>query len=559
MRINQPVTNREYELRDDNFLISRTDLKGRITYANPAFIEVSGFSHEELMGAHHNLVRHPDMPPEAFANLWQTVQSGDIWEGLVKNRRKTGDYYWVRATVSPYYENGRLVGFASVRTKAARSDVEIASRVYRALREGGKSDMALVRGGLVRRGLFGLPQRLARNALRAQLSLLTFSAAGLLAVNAGFDLYALQVASDGLKPFLLAQLVLAGAGAVALSLLGTRATGGLLRRLHGARDFAIQVSAGNLGAQIPPGGDSEIGRLACQLDTLRKSLVSITGDVKGSLDAFARSAAEITHGSDDLAGRTEQQAASQQEMAVSMEQFAATLSQNAKNAREANRQTDAAAEGVRQSGEVMGQVVTTMEAILGSSEKMTGIVRTIDSIAFQTNILALNASVEAARAGEQGRGFAVVANEVRTLAGRSAEAAREIGQLIETSRQQIEEGARLVQQAEQATGVVNDSVIRVDAIMHSVVAASDEQGITVDHVNQAVVQLDQATQRNAQLVENLAQVAHHLESQVSAVQRAISIFQMSGALPAPNRTVSSLPVQGDSLPLPTQKAYELAG
>lgn len=540
MRINQPVTNREYELNDDNFLISRTDLQGRITYANPAFIEVSGFTHEELMGAHHNLVRHPDMPPEAFANLWQTIQSGETWEGVVKNRRKTGDYYWVRATVAPYYEDERLVGYASVRTKARRSDIEEAERIYRVLREGGSIGMTLDRGRLVHRGLRGLPGLLARNSLRTRLSLLTFAAAGLLTVNGGLDLYALQAASEAGKGPLLVQIALAGVAVPALVLLGGRTIGAVLKSLRNAQAFAAQLAAGNLGVQMPYAGDNELGRLGCRLDTLRKSLISINADVRGSLDAFARSATEVANGSDDLAVRTEQQAASQQEMAASMEELASTLSQNANHAREANRLTDDAAHGVQRSGVVMSQVVATMEAILAGSEQMTSIIKTIDSIAFQTNILALNASVEAARAGEQGRGFAVVASEVRTLAGRSAEAAKEIGQLIESSKTQIEEGARLVRQAEEATGGVIASVTQVDGIMQSVVSASDEQGRAVGHVSQAVSQLDQATHRNTQLVVSLAQVTHRLETQVSEVQRAISIFRLAEKPQATSRLAAGV-------------------
>jgi aerotaxis receptor len=176
---------------------------------------------------------------------------------------------------------------------------------------------------------------------------------------------------------------------------------------------------------------------------------------------------------------------------------------------------------------------------------MTSIIKTIDSIAFQTNILALNASVEAARAGEQGRGFAVVASEVRTLAGRSAEAAKEIGQLIESSKTQIEEGARLVRQAEEATGGVIASVTQVDGIMQSVVCASDEQGRAVGHVSQAVSQLDQATHRNTQLVVSLAQVTHRLETQVSEVQRAISIFRL-----AEKPQAASRPAAGVARPAP---------
>ncbi|MEC9482963.1 MAG: PAS domain-containing protein, partial [Halomonas sp.] len=195
MRNNQPITQREYALPDDVYLISRTDIKGRITYANPAFIEVSGFSHEELIGAPHSLVRHPDMPEAAFENLWQTIQAGKAWEGLVKNRRKDGDFYWVHATVTPILEGGEIQGFASVRVRAEPEACERAERDYSAMKAGGKR-LVLERGQVRRRGLLARLRRLNLRSMRARLVSLIGVAVVLVVASGGMGLYALNEAGD---------------------------------------------------------------------------------------------------------------------------------------------------------------------------------------------------------------------------------------------------------------------------------------------------------------------------------------------------------------------------
>jgi len=530
LRNNQPVTQREYELKDDDFLISRTDLKGRITYANPAFVRASGYSHAELMGADHNLVRHPDMPPVAFANLWQTIQAGESWTGVVMNRRKSGDHYWVRANVTPCHEGGQLVGYASVRVKPSRSEIEGATQAYRAIREGRGKHLGLDRGRLVQRGLHGLKGKLQLGSLRTRLGIMVATAAVLLASSGLLGYFGMQARDKDLhQDFLWAQIVLMVVGQLLLMVLGSLTIRSVLRPLRAAMEFTAELAAGNLGARMPDYGDYEMGRLVRQLDTVRKSLRSIALDVNGSIDTFAHSSHEIARGNEDLSTRTDQQAASLQETAASMEQLTATVQQNAGNARNASQLAGAASGSVRESGVVMGQVVNTMGEITATSQRMTEIINVIDSIAFQTNILALNASVEAARAGEQGRGFAVVASEVRNLASRSAAAAKEIRGLIDSSSQQIEAGAELVKRAEQTIENVVVAVVKVNDIMGEISAASEEQSSGIAQVNQAVAQMDEVTQQNAQLVQSAAQVAHRLEDQVGEVERAISVFRLEDA------------------------------
>ena len=539
MRNNQPVTQREYELPDDAFLISRTDLKGRITYANPTFIEVSGFSWEELFGANHNLVRHPDMPPAAFANLWQTVQQGQSWNGLVKNRRKNGDHYWVSANVTPTIEHGQVVGFTSIRRKAGRAEIEAADKAYRLFNAGGGKHLGLDRGELIRLGPVGWLARLRPNSLRFRLAFIRLVAVLMVVGNAVSATMGYQDGSS------VSELALDGGMGLlgALLLVMTMHTGRMVfRGLESAVDYMAQLAAGNLEVRVSPSPILEIDLLARFQDALRKSVSGISRDVNRSVESLSRAVEQIARGNEELSSRTEQQAASLQQTAASMEELTATVQQNAGNARHASQLAGDASTSVRESGEVMGQVVGTMGQITATSRQMTEIINVIDSIAFQTNILALNASVEAARAGEQGRGFAVVASEVRNLASRSAEASREIRGLIVSSSRQIDAGAQLVQRAEQSIEGVVAAVTKVNDIMGEIAAASDEQSRGIAQVNQAVAQMDEVTQRNAGLVQSAAQASADLNSHLTDAQRTMGVFKLdrrqvrsSAAAPRPER------------------------
>ncbi|MBV2132285.1 PAS domain-containing protein [Pseudomonas sp. MAP12] len=523
MRNNQPVTQREYELQDSDFLISRTDLKGRIVYANPAFIQVSGYDWEELHGANHNLVRHPDMPPAAFANLWETIQQGHAWNGLVMNRRKNGDHYWVRANVTPTVEDGRVVGYTSVRSKPSRSEIDAASQAYRAIREGRGTLLGLDRGRLVRRGPLGWLVHLRRPSLRARLWSI-MAAAGLVVVDSSTDL--VLALMNGAGPADLVEE--AGMALVGLFLLVRMVRTGrtVHRALEGSVHYMAQLAAGNLEARLADCQISEMAELIRFQAAVRNSVTSIARDVNRSVNSLSVAVEEIARGNEELSSRTEQQAASLQQTAASMEELTATVQQNAGNARHASQLASDASSTVRESGEVMGQVVGTMSQITTTSRKMTEIINVIDSIAFQTNILALNASVEAARAGEQGRGFAVVASEVRNLASRSADASKEIRGLIVSSSQQIDEGAQLVQRAEQSIEGVVAAVTKVNDIMGEIAAASDEQSSGIAQVNQAVAQMDDVTQRNAGLVQSAAKASADLEGYLTDALRTMGVFRL---------------------------------
>ena len=292
-----------------------------------------------------------------------------------------------------------------------------------------------------------------------------------------------------------------------------------------AADVVRQIGAGDLGVavQVRRGDDSS---LLHAMHQMQQSLANTVQEIRGSTSTIATATSEIASGNQDLSSRTEQQASSLEETAASMEELTSTVKQNADNARQANQLAESASEVAVRGGSVVGQVVDTMSAINTSSKKIVDIIAVIDGIAFQTNILALNAAVEAARAGEQGRGFAVVASEVRSLAQRSAAAAKEIKSLIDDSVGKVEAGSQQVAEAGKTMDEIVSSVRRVTDIMGEISAASHEQTQGIEQINQAITQMDQVTQQNAALVEEAAAAAASLQDQAGGLVRVVSVFRV---------------------------------
>ncbi len=917
MRTNLPVNNVEYELREDSSIVSKTDLKGVITYVNPDFIEASGFTEKELIGQPHNLVRHPDMPVEAFDDLWRTLKLNRPWTGLVKNRRKDGGYYWVVANATPIFQDGHCVGYMSVRSKPTRAQIEAHEAAYRLFREGRQGNLRIVEGKAVPSGgirkLLGyfsnlseksrliatfsatlvafvavltvmlviernsmledrqlatryavetawgvveslgkaaesgqIPLAEAQKRAMAQLKEMHYNGNEYFWINdmhprmvmhpakpeldgkdmtdtkdpdgkqlfvdmvkvvsaegAGFVRYEWpRPGSDkpvpkisyvkGYTPWgwmvgsgvyvddideaikgqawkLLAVILLLCA-VVALmasflvkhivsslrrastqlfriaqgnyhdiidvkradesgmlmyamksmqirmgfevsdakqtanevtrvkigldnvstnvmiadkhrnviyvnkaimamfraaqedirkdfpsfsadNLLGSNIDqfhknpahqAQLLERLRGStkatikiggHTFALTVSAvvndqgEHLGSAVEwidrtleLAVEEEIANIVAAaargdftqrctlegktgfflqmaeninllLDTSSNGLEEVvrvlgalargdltqtmSGDFQGTFgqlkddsnatmaqltdtishikeaaDTINTASKEIASGNTDLSQRTEEQASSLEETAASMEQLTSTVKQNAENARQANQLAIGASDIAIKGGEVVSQVVGTMSSISESSKKIVDIISVIDGIAFQTNILALNAAVEAARAGEQGRGFAVVATEVRSLAQRSAAAAKEIKTLIGDSVEKVTVGTELVDKAGKTMEDVVNSVKRVTDIMGEITAASTEQSQGIEQVNTAITQMDDVTQQNAALVEQAAAAAESMEEQAQGLARMISTFKLPGETQA--REIPA--VRPAARPLPATKA-----
>jgi methyl-accepting chemotaxis protein len=304
-------------------------------------------------------------------------------------------------------------------------------------------------------------------------------------------------------------------------------TVGITGPLKYAVSVARRVADGDLTAQIQAEGRDETAQLLLALSDMKDHLAHIVDNVRQGSEGVSTASAEIAQGNNNLSARTEQQASALEETAASMEELSATVRQNADNAKQANQLAQSASAVAIRGGDVVNQVVDTMKGINDSSRKIADIIGVIDGIAFQTNILALNAAVEAARAGEQGRGFAVVASEVRSLAGRSAAAAKEIKSLITDSVQRVEQGSTLVDQAGVTMTEVVSSIRRVTDIMGEISAASSEQSQGVGQVSEAVTQMDQATQQNAALVEEMAAAADSLKSQAKELVATVSVFKLS--------------------------------
>ena len=298
--------------------------------------------------------------------------------------------------------------------------------------------------------------------------------------------------------------------------------------LNEAVSVAQRVAGGDLTADIAVGSRDETGMVMRSLRDMNHGLAQLVGQVRGSTDAIATASAQIASGNLDLSARTEGQASSLEETAAAVEELTATVRHNADNARLANQLAHSASSVAAEGGKVMGDVITTMEAISAASRKIVDIIAVIDGIAFQTNILALNAAVEAARAGEQGRGFAVVASEVRSLAQRSATAAKEIKHLIEDSVSQMNSGTVLVQQAGNTMEQVVASVRQVSDVVEEISASSVEQRSGIEEINKAIVQIDGTTQRNAALVEEAAAAAAALQEQAAQLGTVVSRFRLAG-------------------------------
>ena len=519
MRTNLPVTNREYMLADDETIVSKTDLQGNITYINDDFVRVSGFSEAELLGAPQNIVRHPDMPVEAFADFWDTIKSGKAWTGLVKNRCKNGDHYWVEATAAPLINNGQMVGYTSIRVKPSRDKVNAAEAAYRAIKNGDKS-LQIRQGVAIKNASVRKLNPFANLRLGSKITAFVGVLAALMVI------FAILSITGAVKDYPVTTNVLAVFGVAYAIIVGINIYQSIITPILELNNAIENMSSGDLSAAIVSRGNNELTDLTEALRVLQTNIKLLIGQIKQSTGHVNEGANEIAQGSLDLSSRTETQASSLEETASSMEQLTSTVKQNADNSREASYLVVSAADTAERGGVAVSNVVATMGAIKTSSSKIADIIGVIDGIAFQTNILALNAAVEAARAGEQGRGFAVVASEVRNLAQRSANAAKEIKVLISDSVAQVDAGAKLVDEAGNTMGEIVSGVKRAAEIMHEITAASQEQSAGIGQINQAVAQMDNMTQQNAGLVEEASAAAETLKNQAHNLTELVNSFKL---------------------------------
>ena len=523
MRTNLPINELETAVPDHVYLISKTDLKGRITYVNQIFIDISGYSQQELLGSSHNIVRHPHMPQQLFKDLWHTLQNGRPWVGLIKNRRKDGGFYWVQARVIPLQQNGKITGYASVRIKAQPRDIEKAEQLYQSMQKRQTRHIIMHEGEVLQGKLHHLARRLLhpfKNSLQA--SLLRF---GLLSfLFSGLNLYLL--ANNGAsQEYLLhssVALILAATGLLSYGWILSRR---MLTPLANATLVAQQIATGNLLIDVHANNrNREVAQLYFYLDMMRKSLQGLAHDVRDGIHTSLNTSEVLAINNQRLSSRTVEQSSSLEQTATSMEEITVTVQQTADNARLADQLARESLNTAEQGGTVVQNMVSTMQDIQQSTLRISDIVSIIESIAFQTNILALNAAVESARAGTAGRGFAVVAAEVRQLAQKSAQAAGEIKHLIDDSVLHMNSGARQAEKAQQPMAEIMQSVRNVNQIIESISSASHEQAQGLGQINQAITDMDNVTKDNALLVDELGGTVEQLAQQAQQLNLAIELL-----------------------------------
>ena len=519
MRTNLPITQHEFVIPDGVTLVSTTDLTSRITYCNPNFVSVSGYSREELIGQPHNLVRHPDMPEEAFRDMWATLQRGSPWSALVKNRRKNGDHYWVLANATPMMDKGQVTGYMSVRTKPTREQIDAAESLYARMREeaaSGQRTITLRAGQVVRKGWRGKLRSWTRPTLGRKMAAITLALA--------YGVQAMESLTEGMPEAVhIGAFALTAVLSVAVAVVMKRMLAAPVEQVLG---FANRMAAGDLSARLEMRRADEIGELSRALNQLNVNLMAVVTDVRHEVEGVQVASGEIASGNQDLSARTESQASSLEQTAASMEELTSTVENSASSARQAAALAARASEVARHGNDAMGSVIHTMGDISRSSSRIGEIIQVIEGISFQTNILALNAAVEAARAGEQGRGFAVVAGEVRSLAQRTSAAAREIKQLIDDSTDQVRRGSELVNSTGHTMGEVVDAVLQVNTLIGEITSATQEQSMGLAQINQAIGQLDSVTQQNSAMVEELAAAAASLQGQSTVMKDSVRVFRL---------------------------------
>ncbi|MBG0749732.1 MULTISPECIES: methyl-accepting chemotaxis protein [Pectobacterium] len=513
MRKNFPVSDIQYLLDEKAKLMSVTTTDSHITYANDDFIDASGYDFEEILHQPHNIVRHPDMPPQAFADMWATLKAGKIWTAVVKNRRKNGDYYWVKASTTPLMKEGKITGYMSVRTRVSQEEIRQAEALYRQMNENKLKNRRLFQGLLIYKGplkflsLFNVIP--VRWRIRSYLFLFML-----------FALLFLLATLPLTTPLLIFALVLLTSAAITSELLVQH----LAKPLEKILRQAINSASGQADNSFQLNRVDEVGMLLRAVNQSGMNFRTFVDDVNGKLVELRHACGEIASGNYTLSQRCEDTAQSLQSTASSMEELTATIQSNASASQLATRCANDANQAVDAGEKAVSQVTDTMAVMTRSSKEITDIISVLDNLAFQTNILALNAAVEAAHAGEQGKSFAVVAGEVRILAQRSAAAAKDIAEIIDTTIANIHTSDKLVNHTSQSMNNILTQVQQVTQLVNQISLATQEQSQGLGQINSAVNNIDELTRQNTILATHSSSAINSLEQQISTMSEAVSVF-----------------------------------
>ncbi|MBZ0105743.1 MAG: methyl-accepting chemotaxis protein [Sulfuricella denitrificans] len=526
MKINLPVSGIEKPFTSGT-IVSKTDLKGAITYANDAFIELSGFSREELIGKNHNLVRHPDMPPAAFAWLWNTIKTGQPWRGIVKNRCKNGDHYWVEAFVVPVKENGKIVEYMSVRSPPSREQISSAEALYRDLNAGKPLVLPKARGYSAKTVLIGLI---------AVMNLLLLANA-LLGYHGQHD-YVVALTSMG---------ILFSVG------LGVFLSGAIDRGLNKIVALFDQIAEGNLNNKIDIGGKDEAGCVLTSLACTQVHLKVILDEVALASSIVTAHSENLKHEMSQVITRSHAQSERIKQVSAAMEEMSSSIREVAEHAggtASATAQTLSIVEHgnsqMASSMDVTSRVARTVESsgmtineLSQSIGKIGAITQAIKEIADQTNLLALNAAIEAARAGEQGRGFAVVADEVRKLAERTAMSTADITRMVaeienisgtaaatmDMAVNEVKDGLLIIQECSRSLHSITTASQEVSGMAQRIAGATSRQSsageavaANMEHLSvlsgestTSAIQVGRATEELALVATNLQVMARHFD------------------------------------------------
>lgn len=546
MRKNLPISHEEFPFPKGETLVSVTDLKGRILYCNEMFIQISGFTPSELLGQPHNLIRHPDIPPEVFRDLWTTIQSGKPWSGVVKNRRKNGDHYWVMANVTPLSDENGLTGYMSVRTEASRKQIAEAEALFVRMRQEAEVDRQLTvfrQGRVHRLSLWGRVVALLRFELATWL-LLGLAAAALLTGIAAW-----MIATAEHSP-----LWVLACGAVVTLTLWWQLRRWLVKPVAALIAHANRLAACDLTVSMVRERHDQYGELQAALGQMGVNVMSIVRDAREHSTRMSSCMPNIARDTSELARRAQEQSQELRDTTEDLARISNRIHTTAESARLASSLSTQSVATNTESSNAVQALSQTMDSVRLASTQVHDIVRTIEGIAFQTNLLALNAAVEAARAGTYGKGFAVVANEVRALAQRTTTAAGEIGTLIGEVTQRINEGHQQTEQTLTLMAEGMGSISKVHAAIQTIEEATAAQRDDISRIGSTLEHLNANTEANSQFAARMAASTHELEQLATAMSATVAVFRLDHRQPT---RVNAAKIRQSKLNLPSRQQRQL--